>query len=147
MLLDFYETICCLFPLIAIPPVISWLIGTAHSCGVWTWGRVCLQSRTWACSGSGAGSVVITDTSWGKGMRMLFSPQPRPGSSCLQPGMKQGSCLLWALHCPADRWRGLKLDLLPLPGLFFPSKFCCAKCIKVCRCKSIEISLIKSLFI
>lgn len=31
MLLDFYETICCLFPLIAIPPVISWLIGTAHS--------------------------------------------------------------------------------------------------------------------
>lgn len=28
MLLDFYETICCLFPLIAIPPVISWLIGT-----------------------------------------------------------------------------------------------------------------------
>lgn len=26
-----FETICCLFPLIAIPPVISWLIGTAHS--------------------------------------------------------------------------------------------------------------------
>lgn len=145
MFLDFYETICCLFPLIAIPPVISWLIGTAHS--VWTWGRVCLQSRTWACSGSGPGNVVITDTSWGKGMRMLFSPQPHPGSSCLQPSMKQGICLLWARHRPADRGRGLKLDLLPLPGLFSPSKFCCAKCIKLCRCKSIEISLIKSLFI
>lgn len=146
MLLDFYETICCLFPLIAIPPVISWLIGTAHSWSLDLGKGLSAEQnlgllRKWTRKCSDHWYF------WSKGMRMLFSPQPHPGSSCLQPGMKQGSCLLWALHCPADRWRGLKLDLLPLPGLFFPSKFCCAKCIKVCRCKSIEISLIKSLFI
>lgn len=146
MLLDFYETICCLFPLIAIPPVISWLIGTAHS---WSldlgkglsaeqnlgllrkWTRKC--SNHWYFLGQRNENALLS---------------PAPSWQFLPPAWYETRHLPSA-STPLSRrqGKGTKAGPASSPWVVFPSKFCCAKCIKLCRCKSTEISLIRSLFI
>lgn len=86
-----YETM--LFPLITIPPVMCWLIGTAHSWSL-DLGKGLSTEQNLGLLRSRPGNKAIIDTSWGKGMKIVFSPKPPPGSSCLQPGVKQGGCLL-----------------------------------------------------
>lgn len=145
MLLDFYETICCLFSFDCHSTsnfLVDWHC-TQLEFGSGE-GSVCRAELGLAQEVDQGMNVAITDTSWGKGMR-IFSPQPYPASSLI---WNKAVAFCEHCHCPAARWKGAKSWTYFLSlGFFPPSKFCCAKCVKLCRCKSIAISLIKSLFI
>lgn len=100
-----------------------------------------IQSRTWACSGSGPGNVEVGH-SWGEGVGVSFSP---PSLRLAAPGTKPVLSFLWAsYHCPtAGRKKGDKTRLIFSPSF---SEFCCAKCLKLYKL-NLEILLIKNLFV